>query len=57
VSENSLEKRPIPMFWGQGEAEQARGEASWTQSELTLCVCKPLPLVGASLRIQNGNFG
>jgi hypothetical protein len=24
VSENFAEKRPIPMFWGQGEAEPAR---------------------------------
>ena len=26
-------------------------------SGLTPCLCKPLPLVGGSLRIQNGNFG
>jgi len=47
VSENSVEKRPIPMFWGQGEGARARAEAPWTQSGLTLCLCKPLPLVGA----------
>ena len=47
MSENSVEKRPIPMFWGQGEGERARAEAPWTQSGLTLCLCKPLPLVGA----------
>ena len=47
MSENSVEKRPIPMFWGQGEGERVRAEAPWTQSGLTLCLCKPLPLVGA----------
>ena len=47
MSENSVEKRPIPMFWGHGEGERARAEVPWTQSGLTLCLCKPLPLVGA----------